>query len=122
MKGQVYITVTILILIFLVLLRVETNISPQKVNPPLFDYYHNIREEAIQTVDLSLLNEDKIETSLDNFISLTSDTLDERGIESTMSYSVKTTGNSIEVSFDLYLKSGKSFLSDTITIERKVYE
>ena len=119
MKGQVYIIVTILILIFLILIKIETDLPVYQTEVPLSDYYFNIRQEATDTVDLALLNEQDIGTSLDGFISLISSSLDKQGIENSMDYVIEVNGNNVKITFDLYLSSGQSFLSDSIVVERE---
>lgn len=120
MKGQIYVMATILILIFLILTKIGTEMPSYQAKPLLFEYYTNIREEVINTVDLALLNEKNVSTSLDDFISLSSSTLTEHGINNTTDYNIEENGNAIKVTFNLYLGSGKSFISDVITVERDV--
>jgi hypothetical protein len=121
MKGQIFIMVAVLVLISLILIRSGTKPFVIKPKSLLFEDFLNLKNELITTVDISLLRQEDISNNLDNFISFSTDILEQRGYETSVNYSVSISGSLTTVYMNVSLELGDSYLKDNLIIERTVY-
>jgi len=121
MKGQVFIIALLLVLIILVLLRSETKPFPPQHESPLSKSFLNLKNELIETVDISLLNGEDISTNLDTFISFSKKIFEMRGYKESVNYTISNPGNAIIVYMNVSLELDDSYLKDYLIINRRVY-
>jgi len=121
MKGQIFILISILVLVALVIMR--NSIKPIMIEskPFLYENFLNLKNELIKTVDISILNEENIAPNLDNFISFSKECFKNRGYNETVTYSISTIGNTRTVYMNVSLKLQNSFIEDEFIINRTVY-
>jgi len=121
MKGQIFIMVAVLVLIALILLISATKPFVIKPKSLLFENFLNLKNELIKTVDISLLRQEDISNNLDNFISFATDIFQQRYYETSVNYSISTSGSLTTVYMNVSLGLGDSYLKDNLIIERTVY-
>jgi len=121
MKGQVFIIALLLVLIILVLLKSETKSPPIRHESPLSKNFLNLKNELIETVDISLLNGEDISTNLDTFISFSKKIFENRGYKESVNYTISNPGNAIIVYMNVSLELDDSYLKDYLIINRRVY-
>jgi len=120
MKGQIFIMVAVLVLVALILIRSGTKPFVIQLKSLLFKNFLNLKNELITTIDISLLKQEDISNNLDNFISFATNIFDQRGYETSVNYSISTSGPTI-VYINVSLKLGDSYLRDNLIIKRTVY-
>lgn len=121
MKGQIFLIASILILIGLIMLRINTVPFVQDPETHLQDHFLNIKNELIKTVDKSLLSGEALSSKLDRFISFSKQVLKERGFDQEIKYDITTLGEETIVTFDISINNKDSKLNDKIIIKRRLY-
>jgi hypothetical protein len=121
MKGQIFIMMAVLVLIALILLK--NSMKPIVIEPEnfLYENFINLKEELIKTVDISILNQENIQTNLNDFISFSTDVFKQRGYEENVEFEISTYDNTTEVYMNVSLKLENSFIEDKFIINRTVY-
>lgn len=121
MKGQIFIMISVLVLIALILLK--NAIKPVEIKPEnfLYENFVNLKNELIKTVDISILNKEDITTNLNNFITFSKDVLERRGYNEDVKFNILTYGNTTTVYTNITLKLDNSFIEDKFIINRTVY-
>ena len=120
-KGQVFIILTVFILLGLIFLRVSTKTILEKPQDFLSENFLNLKSELVQTVDISLMKNEDIDTNLNEFIAFSTDALKQRGYSESVSFSLSTIGSTTTVNFEVSLSFGKEYLNDSFKVERTVY-
>jgi len=120
MKGQIFILLLILILIALLSLRTRRVVLIEEKNP-IYETFLNLKNELIETIDLSLLNGEDITTNLNNFINFSQNILKHKGYNSEVNYTITSNGKVITVFLNLSLSYKNSYLKDNLVINRTVY-
>ncbi|NIM47259.1 MAG: hypothetical protein GTN40_03830 [Candidatus Aenigmarchaeota archaeon] len=121
MKGQIFIMAAVLVLIALILLRNAIQSIEIKPKNLLYENFVNLKNELIKTVDLSILNQEDITTNLNNFITFSTNVLEQRDYDETVVFEIFTYGNTTEVYMNISLKLENSFIEDKFIINRTVY-
>lgn len=121
MKGQIFIMVAVLVLISLILVRSGTRQFVIKPKSLLFENFLNLKNELITTVDISLLKQEDISNNLNSFISFATDIFEQRGYETSVNYSVSTSGSLTTIYMNVSLGLRESYLRDNLIIKRTVY-
>lgn len=121
MKGQIFILIVILVLVALITMRNAIKPVMIESKPFLYENFLNLKNELIRTVDISILNKENIATNLDNFISFSKESLEKRGYNETITYSISTIENTTTVYMSVSLKLQNSFIEDEFIINRTVY-
>ena len=120
-KGQVFIILTVFILLGLIFLRVSTKTILEKPQDFLSENFLNLKNELVQTVDISLMKNEDVQTNLNEFIAFSTDALKQRGYSESVSFSLSTIGSTTTVNFEVSLSFGKEYLNDSFKVERTVY-
>ena len=120
-KGQVFIILTVFILLGLIFLRVSTKTILEKPQDFLSENFLNLKNELVQTVDISLMKNEDVQTNLNEFIAFSTDALKQRGYSESVSFSLSTIGSTTTVNFEASLSFGKEYLNDSFKVERTVY-
>jgi hypothetical protein len=120
MKGQVFILLSLLILILLLSLREETGPIIRK-EVPIFNSFSNLKEKLIETVELSLLNEESISHNLEDFINLSKNLFKEKGYLFDANYSISSIGKNRIILLNISLSYKDSYLKTGLIINRTVY-
>lgn len=121
MKGQVFIILTAFLLLGLILLRVSTKTIMEKPQDLLPENFLNIKNELVQTVDISLMKNEDLQTNLNEFISFSKDVLRQKGYTEEVQYVINKVGGTTTVNFELILSFGNEYLNDSFKVERTVY-
>ena len=121
MKGQVFVLTSIMVLIAIFLIRINTQTFEIGDDDLFYENYDNLRTEMINTIDLSLINQEDVYTNLDDFISFSTNTLKRRGFAEDVNYTVLINGNERTIDMNVSLKSDKSEILENIIIKRSVY-
>jgi len=121
MKGQIFIITSIMVLVTILLLRVNTQTFEIEEDEQFYDNYNNLRNELVNTIDLSLVNQESININLDAFIAFSTNVLKRKGFTEDVNYTVSINGNERTVDMNVSLKSGKSEILENIIIKRRVY-
>jgi len=118
MKGQIFITVSILVAVMLLVLTINSY-TIQENDAYLYNYFTNLKTELVNTVDTAILDgldEKGISANIDEFSKFSDKLLLDKGYTQTIKYNVKGTNAVI----DIYLGKGEEYYQDTIVIERTV--
>ncbi len=121
MKGQIFVITSIMILIAIFLIRINTYTFEVKQDELFYENFDNLRTELINTIDVSLVNQDNINTNLDDFIAFSTNVLKRRGFEEDVNYTVSINGNERTINMNVSLKSDKSEILENLIINRRVY-
>ena len=121
MKGQIFIITSIMVLVTLFLLRVNTQTFEIEEDEQFYDNYNNLRNELANTIYLSLVNHENININLDGFIAFSTNVLKRKGFTEDVNYTVSINGNERTVDMNVSLKSDKSEILENIIIKRRVY-
>ena len=103
------------------LIRINTYTFEIKEDELFYENFDNLRTELINTVDISLFNQDNVYTNLDDFIAFSGNVLKRRGFEEDVKYTVSINGNERTISMNISLKSDKSEILENLIINRRVY-
>jgi hypothetical protein len=98
MKGQFFILVSVLIVITLIILRISTTFPVEQYEVTVPDNYLNIQREFVNTIDLSLLNEDTalgIKDNVDNFADFSRKIMQRKGYDEKVIYSFNYNGTKV---------------------------
>lgn len=117
MKGQMYITITVLIIVALFALKMGTASFDGNINPDMNKIYMNIKDEIKDTLEISLLNNEDVSANLDDFLDFTESSLEKRGYTQDITYEIS--GNSIKI--NLYLEHDGNFINDTFIVSGEIY-
>lgn len=115
MKGQIFITVSILVAVTLLVLTIN-NYSVQEKDQYLYNYFTNLKTEMTNTVDNAILDSKDVSKSIEEFSSFSNKVLFSKGYVQTIKYNVF--GNSAVI--DIYLGKGDEYYRDTLVIDRTV--
>ena len=121
MKGQVFLITSIMVLVAIFLIRINTQTFEVGDDNLFYDIYDNLRVELINTIDLSLINQENINNNLDDFIAFSTNSLKRRGFTEDINYTVSINGNERTIDMNISLKSDKSEILENIIIKRSVY-
>ena len=121
MKGQIFVITSIMILIAIFLIRINTYTFEVKQDELFYENFDNLRTELINTIDVSLVNQDNINTNLDDFITFSTNVLKRRDFEEDVNYTVSINGNERTININVSLKSDKSEILENLIINRRVY-
>ncbi|MFH0928737.1 MAG: hypothetical protein V1818_00065 [Candidatus Aenigmatarchaeota archaeon] len=120
MKGQVFVLISIFVLIFLFSLRMGTE-TPALMEDDLFlEDFGNLKAETVRTIDMSLLSQQSIQSNLDSFISFSKDFYTRKGYQEDVQYSVSSSGNTTSVYLNITLQNGNSYLNENLIISRSL--
>lgn len=115
MKGQIFITVSIIVAVALLMLSVNS-VKVESSNNYLHDYFVNLKTETINVVDDTILNKEDISANLDKFILFSNGIMTEKGYTQIIKYNV----NGNQVTVDIQLSKGEEYYKDIIIIDRTV--
>jgi hypothetical protein len=118
MKGQVFMIVSIFILLFLFLLRINTQTIDLKPSDLFYEDFSNLKEEIVRTIDISLLNQENLQNNLNDFIALSTELYNTKGYEEEVNYSISTSGDVTTVYVNVSLSSSNSYLKENLIINR----
>ena len=118
MKGQVFMIVSLFTLLFLFLLRINTQTVDTSYDSLFFDDFSNLKGELVKTVDVSVLNQDNIAFNLDDFITFSSDFYESKGYEEDVDYYITTLGEVTTIYLNISLSSSDSYLMESLIISR----
>jgi len=121
MKGQIFIIASILILLALFLIRINTYTFEILEDELFYESFNNLKNELINTIDISLVNQEDLSTNLNDFITFSKGALKQRGFIESVNYSISVNGNERTINMNISLKSEKSEILDNLIIKRKVY-
>ena len=116
MKGQIFIVVSILIVISLLGLSIGMDQIVVKESYTQ-NYFVNVRDEIKNTIDLALLNEEDYKQALDDYIVFSNKVLNKKGIIQKVSY----TESKKSLMVDIYLEKEEEYYRDEIVIPTGVY-
>lgn len=122
MKGQIYLLIGILLALGLLMLRSSVSVMPEVSEPLINENFDNLKQEIVNTVDLSIVNNESIEDNLIDFINYSKSYMNRNGFEEDIQYKINSIDNLVDVDVDIYLSSQDSYLRDSIKIERRIYE
>jgi len=117
MKGQIFILTSVLILVALLIARETTRTVDVKREELFYESYSNLKNELVKTVDIALLNQGSVSDSLDDFIGFSKEVFKKKGYVESVNYSIS--GNVVYL--NVSLTRGKSYLLDSLIINRTVY-
>ena len=117
MKGQMYVTVAILMIVALFALKIGTTGFVSPMEPDINNVYKNVKNEIVDLIELSLLNEEDVSTNLDQFIKFTGDVLDSRGYSQDIIYQI----DGYNTKVNLYLEYNGNFINDTFVVNKRLY-
>lgn len=122
MKGQVFIITSILILIALIVVRINTQTFEIKAEETFYEDFLNLKNELINTIDLSILTDTaNLESNLVDFISFSKNVFQKRGYNEDVTYLITINGNTRIIYLNVSLNSSKSYLKENLIINRTVY-
>ena len=122
MKGQVFIITSVLILIALMLVRINTQTFEIETEKTFYDDFSNLKNELINTIDFSILTDmTNLESNLNDFISFSTNSFKKRGYDEDVSYLITVNGDNRVIYLNVSLNSSKSYLKENLIINRTVY-
>jgi hypothetical protein len=121
MKGQVFIILAAFLILGLIMLRVSTKTILEKSQNLLPENFLNLKSELTQTVDISLLKNEDLQSNINEFVTFSSKVLKERGYLETVKYSINKVDKTTTVDFELNLSFQNDYLDEKFRVERKVY-
>jgi hypothetical protein len=121
MKGQIFIIASVLILIALLMTRFSTKTVDIKEDETFYESFSNLKTELTRTVDLSLINQDIVQEKLNDFIGFSTEVFNKKGYTENVSYQISQNGETTTVYLNVSLKNDKSYLLDSLIINRTVY-
>lgn len=117
MKGQVFILISIFVLLFLFSLRMSTETIETKQEDMFFEEFTNLKRELTRTIDTSLLNQQNLQSNLEDFIALSKEFYNRKGYAEEVEYSIET-GPMTTVHLNISLTTDKSYLKQSLIIKR----
>jgi len=122
MKGQVFIITSVLILIALLIVRINTQTFEIKAEETFYEDFSNLKNELINTIDFSILTDTaNLENNLVDFISFSTNVLKKRGYSENVTYLITINGDTRIIYLNVSLNSSKSYLKENLIINRTVY-
>jgi hypothetical protein len=118
MKGQVFMIVSVFILLFLFLLRINTQTIDVKPEDLFHEDFSNLKSELVKTIDISLLNQENLQSNLNDFIIFSTDFYKNKGYIEDIDYSISTSGDVTTVYLNISLASSNSYLKQNLIINR----
>ena len=118
MKGQIFILVSVFILLFLFLMRANTRTIEVKPEDLFYEDFSNLKNEFIKTIDISILNQENLQNNLNDFIDFSTDVYKNKDYTEDIDYSISTSGDVTVVYLNISLRSGKSYLKENLIINR----
>jgi hypothetical protein len=118
MKGQIFIILSIFVLLFLFLMRINTQTIDVKPDDLFYEDFSNFKSELIETIDMSILNQENLQSNLNNFIDFSDSIHRNKGYTQDIEYSISTTGDSTVVYLNITLESDNSYLMENLIINR----
>ena len=118
MKGQVFIIISVFVLLFLLSLRMGTQTTDIKQEDNFISDYKSLKNELINTIDLSLVNRQSVQNNLNNFISFSTDFYKRKGYTEEVDYSITEVGDVTTVYLNISMTSDSSYLKQSIIINR----
>jgi trans-2-enoyl-CoA reductase len=118
MKGQVFMIVSVFILLFLFLLRINTQTIDVKPEDLFYKDFSNLKNELVKTIDISLLNQENLQNNLNDFIAFSKDFYNNKGYKEDVNYSISTSGDVTTVYLNISLTSSNSYLKQNLIINR----
>ena len=117
MKGQMYVTVVILMIVALFALKIGTTGFTSPMEPDINNVYKNVKNEMIDLIELSLLNGEDLSNNLDSFVSFTTEILESRGYSQEITYEI----DGYNTKVNLYLEYNGNFINDTFVVNKRLY-
>jgi hypothetical protein len=118
MKGQVFMIVSLFTLLFLFLLRVNTQTIDIKPNDLFYEDFSNLKGELMKIVDLSILDQENLQSNLDDFIVISTEFYKNKGYSEDVEYSISTSGETTTVYLNVSLSSDDYYLKENLIINR----
>jgi len=121
MKGQIFIIASVLILLALLVTRLSTRTIDIKQDEIFYESFSNLKSELIKTIDLALINQESVSARLDDFIDFSKDVFNKKGYTEAVNYQISQNGGTTIVYLNVSLTNDKSYLLDSLIINRTVY-
>lgn len=118
MKGQVFIIISIFVLIFLLSLRIGTQTTDIKSEDIFINDYDSLKRELVNTIDLSLVNRQSVQNNLNSFISFSTDFYKRKDYTEDIDYTIIEDGDVTTVYLNISMTSDSSYLKQSIIINR----
>ena len=118
MKGQVFMIVSLFILLFLFLLRLNTQTLDLSPKDLFYEDFSNLKNELVKTIDISLLNQENLQNNMNDFITFSTDFYKNKGYTEDVNYSISTLGSVTTVYLNVSLASSNSYLKENLIINR----
>lgn len=118
MKGQVFILISVFVLLFLFSLRISTQAIDVSTRDMFSEDFTNLRDELVRTVDVSLINQESLQTNLDDFIAFSNEFYRRKGYTEDVQYSISSLGDVTTVYLNVSLNSSSSYLMQGLIINR----
>jgi hypothetical protein len=118
MKGQVFILISIFVLLFLFSLRISTEAVEVRPEDMFYEDFSNLKGEFVRTIDVSLINQENLQDNLDDFIAFSKEFYSRKGYNEEVSYSVSASGDTTTVYLNISLNSSSSYLMQGLIINR----
>jgi len=118
MKGQVFIVVSIFVLLFFLLMKINTQTIEVKPEDLFYEDFSNLKNEFIKTVDISLLNGEGVSINLDDFIDFSTNVYKNKGYTENIEYDIQSSGDTTTVYLNISLTSDRSYLKENLIINR----
>lgn len=100
MKGQIFILVSIMIVIALILLRISTRAPVEQYQMTFPDNYFNLQREFVHTIDLSLINKESaldIKDNVEEFADFSRRVMITKGYTEKVIYSFNYNGTKVVI-------------------------
>ena len=120
MKGQVFIITSILVLLFILSLRSSTQSTLSSERNSFTTDFENLKEEIVNTIDTSLLDNQNVQTNLESFIGFTKEFYKGKGYQEQVEYTFDVSGSVVTVAVNITLSSESSYLTQGIIVNRTV--
>jgi len=118
MKGQIFILISIFVLLFLFSLKISTETPEVRQEDVFFEEFSNLKRELVRTVDISILNQQNLQNNLDDFIVFSKEFYSKKGYAEEVEYSISTAGSLTTVYLNMSLSTDKSYLKQSLIIKR----
>lgn len=118
MKGQVFIIISIFVLLFLLSLRMGTQTTDINQEDLFINDYNSLKNELVNTIDLSLVNRQSVQNNLNSFVSFSTEFYKRKGYEEDVDYTISEAGDVTTVYLNISMTSDSSYLKQSIIINR----
>jgi hypothetical protein len=99
-------------------MRINTQTIDVKPDDLFYEDFSNFKSELIETIDMSILNQENLQSNLNNFIDFSDSIHRNKGYTQDIEYSISTTGDSTVVYLNITLESDNSYLMENLIINR----